>query len=211
MKSQECIFLALAIRLEPETMRRVRRVVAMGTGGLGRGNVTPVAEFNIWQDAEAAKIIVEFGFSELMFVGWDACLGESMLTAADIERIRSSGRLGAFAMDCNAQLLALNRERFGEDCLDMADPAAVAAALCPECIGNCSRYFCEVDISPGPGYGGFYVDVDGCLGRQPNAFVCSSLKADVYKEYVFQRLSEGAAKEMSGAAVVSGTIKRLGS
>ena len=51
--------LALAIRLDKEAVKKAGRIVCMGSAGLGVGNATPLAEFNIWQDAEAAKIVVE--------------------------------------------------------------------------------------------------------------------------------------------------------
>ena len=75
--------IALAIRLDYEAMKKAGRIVIMGTAGLGVGNVTPVAEFNIWQDAEAAKIVVESGLEKIIFVGWDACLGDSMLNSQE--------------------------------------------------------------------------------------------------------------------------------
>lgn len=180
--------LAVAMRIAPEAVRRVKRIVMMGSAGLGTGNVTPVAEFNIWQDAEAAKIVNDFGV-ELMYVGWDACIDEAMLDGGDIERIRNSGRLGKFTIDCNRCLLEMNRERFGYPCLDMADPSAVAAALCPECIDACDKYYCEVDVSPGPSYGSVLVDRYGFSGKEPNAYVCSRLKPQLYKEYIFRTLS----------------------
>lgn len=180
--------IALALRVDPQAVRRARRIVIMGSAGLGRGNASPVAEFNIWQDAEAAKIVVEAGLQDVTFVGWDACLGDCMLTKADIERIRESGDLGRFAMDCNKDLLALNRERFHDECLDMADPAAMAAALHPQCVADCKRYYCQVDTSQGPSYGAMLVDVNNVLGREPNVSVCSRLHAAEYKDYVFRAL-----------------------
>lgn len=59
--------LAIAIRLDYEVMKKAGRIVIMGTAGLGDGNVTPVAEFNIWQDAEAAKIVTESRFGQYYF------------------------------------------------------------------------------------------------------------------------------------------------
>lgn len=179
--------IAMAMRLEPEIMKKVKRIVAMGTAGLGTGNVTPVAEFNIWQDAEAAKIVTEFGV-ELMYVGWDACIDNAMLNADEINRIRNSGILGKFTIDCNKCLLEMNEERFLEPCLDMADPAAMAAALYPECIEECDKYFCEIDVSNGPSYGGVLVDKYRFSGKEPNAFICSKLKPRLYKEYIFKML-----------------------
>lgn len=179
--------LAVAVRLAPETMKRVRRITVMGSAGLGTGNVTPASEFNIWADPEAAKIVVESGLP-LMFVGWDACLDESMLNAAEIERIRSSGELGKFAIDCNKILMDMNCDRFGEPCLDMADPAAMAAALCPECIDRCEKYYCEVDTSTGISAGAVLVDIYSFSGKEPNVWICSKLKSQVYKDYIFKTL-----------------------
>lgn len=180
--------IALALRLEPDTVKKVGRIVCMGTAGLGPGNVTPLAEFNIWQDAEAAKIVVDAGIDNLIMVGWDACLGDAMLIPSEIEKIRNSGPLGKFAIDCNRQLMVLNCERFGDNYLDMADPAAVAAALYPECIEACEKYYCEVDISNGPGYGNVIVDRRHATGKEPNVYICSKLYADKFKDYMCKTL-----------------------
>ena len=180
--------LAIAIRLDYEVMKKVGRIVIMGTAGLGDGNVTPVAEFNIWQDAEAAKIVTESGLDNIIFVGWDACLGDCMLNPKEIKEIRESGKLGKFAIDCNKNLLEMNRERFGDDYLDMADPSAMSAALYPECIEKCEKYYCEVDVSAGPSYGAVLVDVNNVTGKEPNVYICSKLYADKYKEYIYRTL-----------------------
>lgn len=180
--------LAVAIRLDYEAMQRAGRIVIMGTAGLGAGNVTPVAEFNIWQDAEAAKIVTESGLKEIIFVGWDACLGDCMLNPQEIAKIRDSGELGKFAIDCNKDLMEMNRERFGDAYLDMADPSAMAAALYPECIEKCDKYYCEVDVTNGPSYGSMLVDVNYFSGKEPNVYICSKLDPDKYKNYIYKTL-----------------------
>jgi len=181
--------IAVAMRVDPEAMRRVKRISIMGTSGLGPGNVSPVAEFNIWQDAEAAKMVLEFGV-ELLFVGWDACLGDAMLNAQEIKELRESCSLGQFSVDCNKCLMEMNEGRFGEPCLDMADPAAMAAALYEECIEDCEKYYCEIDVSNGPSYGGMLVDVNFFSGKEPNAWVCSKLKPREYKDYIFNTINK---------------------
>ena len=180
--------IALAIRLDYEAMQKAGRIVIMGTAGLGAGNVTPVAEFNIWQDAEAAKIVTESGLDKIIYVGWDACLGESMLNPQEIDRIRNGSTLGKFAIDCNKDLMEMNKERFGDTYLDMADPSAMAAALYPECIDKCDKYFCEVDVTNGPSYGSMLVDVNYFSGKEPNVYICSKLDPDKYKEYIYKTL-----------------------
>ena len=180
--------IAMAIRLDYEAMKKAGRIVIMGTAGLGAGNVTPVAEFNIWQDAEAAKIVTESGLDTIIYVGWDACLGESMLNPQEIDKIRSGSALGKFAIDCNKDLMEMNKERFGDAYLDMADPSAMAAALYPECIEKCEKYYCEVDVSDGPSYGSVLVDVNYFSGKEPNVYICSKLYPDKYTEYIYRTL-----------------------
>jgi purine nucleosidase len=180
--------LAIAFRLDPEALGRVKRVSIMGSAGLGAGNISPLAEFNIWQDAEAAKIVFESGLP-IFLVGWDACLEEAMLEAEDLERLRGSGPLGRFAVECNRRLLELNIERFGRPCLDMADPAAIAAALYPACIDRCDEYYCAVETAPGISYGAVLVDRWGFSGKPPNVRLCSKLKPGKYKEYIFRTLA----------------------
>ena len=180
--------IARAIMQDRETMKRANRIVMMGSSGLGEGNVTPTAEFNIWLDAEACKIVLESCIDPLVFVGWDACLGEAMLNPEEIRMITESGPLGKFCMDINQPLMRLNRERFGDDYLDMADPAAMAAALYPECIDACDKYYCEVDVSDRKTYGTLYVDTDGSSGKEANAYICSRLKAQPFKDYLYRQL-----------------------
>ena len=59
--------LALALRLEPELPKLVKGVSIMGGAGFVPGNVTPVAEANIWNDAHAASIVMSAEWEVHMF------------------------------------------------------------------------------------------------------------------------------------------------
>ena len=50
--------LALALRLEPRITEKIAKIVVMG-GSIANGNITPAAEFNVWADPEAARIVFE--------------------------------------------------------------------------------------------------------------------------------------------------------
>lgn len=49
---------ALLLTLHPDVVEHLERIVFMG-GSASQGNVTAVAEFNVWQDPEAATCVVE--------------------------------------------------------------------------------------------------------------------------------------------------------
>ena len=61
---------ALAISLEPAFAHSVRRIIYMGGAALTWGNVTPVASANIYNDPEAAQIVINSG-APLTQVGLD--------------------------------------------------------------------------------------------------------------------------------------------
>jgi len=65
--------IALAIRLEPEIISLVKRIVYMGGAFDVPGNMTPAAEFNWWFDPEAAKMTVRAPFADQLIVGLDVC------------------------------------------------------------------------------------------------------------------------------------------
>ena len=51
---------AKAIERDPETMKQVKMIWSMGTTGLGPGNASPVAEFNVYADPVAYKTLLTY-------------------------------------------------------------------------------------------------------------------------------------------------------
>ena len=177
--------IAAAIERSPKTMKKVRRIVCMATPGTAEGNVTEYAEFNVWQDAEAFDLVLKEHPCEILLVGWSSCLGEAMLEEEDIRKIKESGRLGKFLIDANRCLIDMNLDRFHRECLDMADPAAIAAALYPECIRDCERVFCSVETGNDEHYGEVYFD-SSC--DKPNVSLCTELDGKKFRDYLYKTL-----------------------
>lgn len=65
--------IALALRLEPNLPKLVKGLSIMGGAAFVPGNVTPVAEANIWNDAHAADIVFSADWEVKMF-GLDVTL-----------------------------------------------------------------------------------------------------------------------------------------
>ncbi len=122
--------IALALHLEPDLPRLLRGAVVMGGAFRVRGNVTPAAEFNIYADPEAARVVFASGLQPTV-VSWDLTLS-SPIPWQEWDRLLSSGGVGRrFVAPMAAKLRRLMAER-GLPGMLVPDPLAMAAALRPE-------------------------------------------------------------------------------
>jgi inosine-uridine nucleoside N-ribohydrolase len=80
---------ATALLAKPELSRRIRRVVLMG-GGDRVANATSSAEFNIWADPEAARIVLRSGIEEIVVVPLDST-HEALVSSEDCQALRRLG------------------------------------------------------------------------------------------------------------------------
>ena len=80
--------IAMAMLREPGIIPRIPQIVLMG-GSIGMGNVTSSAEFNIYVDPEAAKIVFDSGIPIVM-VGLDVT-HQAILTHEHIAKIHQPG------------------------------------------------------------------------------------------------------------------------
>ncbi len=62
--------IAMALKLEPRLVQATKRVVLMGGAAFAPGNVSPVAEANIFNDPEAAALVLSADW-EVVMVGLD--------------------------------------------------------------------------------------------------------------------------------------------
>jgi inosine-uridine nucleoside N-ribohydrolase len=119
---------AYALELHPELPGLLARVVLMGGAyGLtpyGKGNQTPYAEFNIWQDPEAAHIVFDCG-ADIFAVGLDVTMDPAAcLNSRHLEQIKTRQTPAAHLV---AQLVEYEVKYHG--CCRMHDPLALAMLL----------------------------------------------------------------------------------
>ncbi len=120
---------ALAIRQSPEIVSRMGGISLMG-GSLTTGNSTATAEFNIWFDAEAARIVYESG-APIKMCGLNL-IQQANATNREIERIRNRGnRVGEvvaqlleFYLDAGERMTGIRKSA-------LHDPCAVVALIHP--------------------------------------------------------------------------------
>ena len=181
--------IAMALRLDPELCYKIKKLYIMGSPGFGPGNINAVAEFNIWADAEACKIVLESGMDQT-YIGWDVSCGDAVITDEEISFIEQHGsECAKFCMRCNQRLMEVNKLRFGSRCLDMADPVAMAVALWPEIVKEDIYCYTFVETAPCATYGQLVFDYADKNHEEKNAHVCKSLHIDKMKELMFAHIS----------------------
>ena len=135
--------IATALKLDTELAGMVRGIVLMG-GSLSGGNITPAAEFNIYVDPEAARIVFQSGVPITM-VGLDATRKTSLteehvrtLEAAQNPVSQAAAKIGRNAINRNrAQGFLVGP--------NMHDSLAVAAFLDPSIL-TFKEYYVDVEI-----------------------------------------------------------------
>jgi purine nucleosidase len=139
--------LALALLRDRSIIDNVSRCVVMGGNPCCEGNVTPAAEYNIWCDPEAARIVFRSGLNTEL-VGWQLCRGEANLNAADIAHVRRLGtKLATFCIDINCVAMLANLTQCGEHGIPLPDPVAMVVALDPTIATESSRHRIEIECA----------------------------------------------------------------
>lgn len=180
--------IATALLKAPEIAPLVQRCVIMGGAANTVGNVTPAAEYNIWVDPEAAKIVFHSGMAMEM-VGWELSRHDAGLTAAEVETVRNFGAQRArLAMDCNKTALEVSMKMQGAVGLTLADPVAIAVALDPDIVTRQGKYFVDVEINSELTRGATVVDELGVLQKQPNINVVWEINVPKWKEILYRCL-----------------------
>lgn len=162
---------AMAVLKDPSIPGKIERCVMMGGVGYGYGNVTPVAEYNIWVDPEAAGIVFESGAS-LTMVGWDVSREYAVFDPEEAAQLRAIGTpLAHFCVDIQG---ALNRFALGTTRLagfDLPDPIAMAVALDPATATHVEQRFVAVETGGAWCRGQTVVDHLGVTRLAPNVDV----------------------------------------
>lgn len=126
--------LALAVQRNPGALKRCARIVVMGGAVAAVGNVTPVAEFNMYVDPEAAAIVFEAGLP-IDLVPLDVTR-QVILTRGGLQEAlgRQRSARARFVEDFTLFGFEFGESR-GEGGIFLHDPLAMAVAIEPALVG----------------------------------------------------------------------------
>ena len=117
----------------------------MGGAPCCEGNVTPAAEYNIWVDPEAARIVMLSGLA-VELIGWQLSRGDAVVHERDIALIQGFNNTRAhFAIECNGHARHAYKVQTGEDGISLPDPVAMCIALDPTVGTEWSEHCVDVE------------------------------------------------------------------
>ena len=119
--------LAIALNVESRLTDLIHRVVIMGGAYHVPGNVTPHAEFNIWEDPEAAAQVFAAGFADLTLIGLDVTMQAALRREVWDGLGRSPDR--SPAAELARRVARWSFEDLDREEMFLHDPLAVAVAL----------------------------------------------------------------------------------
>ncbi len=179
--------LAMAMVKEPRILSRIREIVMMGGGFADGGNVTPAAEFNIYVDPHAARVVFTSG-CKLTLIPLDVT-HQALTTPARLERFRAIGTpVGRACHDMLSFYRRHDMSKYGTDGGPLHDPCVIAYLLAPE-IFEGKHVAVEIEISSEKTMGMTLADWWGVTGATPNCTVMSAIDDEAFYNLLIERIA----------------------
>lgn len=169
--------LAHALLRYPELPKYIEEVIFMGGVIHGCGNVTPVAEYNMYADPEAARIVFHAGFRKLTQVGLDVTR-KALLTAEHIAQI-ADPEIRNYVEQSTSEYTKRYEARNGVRACALHDPLAVGVALWPELLDTKPMYV-DIETASRLCDGQTVGDIQNRLGQPPNMQVSEGVDHEAF-------------------------------
>ena len=179
---------AMALLKEPNIAKRVKQIILMGGAYFEVGNITPAAEFNIFVDPEAAKIVFNSGIKITVLpldVTHKALISEERITA--FKEINSP--VGDAVAKWTNFFERFDKEKYGSKGAPLHDPCVIAYLIEPNIFDG--RYVnVEIETSSELTRGMTVADWWKVTDREPNAMFIGGLDSDRFFDLLVERLSK---------------------
>lgn len=186
---------ALALKLDPQFSKNVKRLVIMG-GGHEVSNVTASAEFNVWADPEAARVVIRSGIEEIVLVTLDAT-HQALVSSEDCVKLRGLGTPAGEAMatftERRIRAYDATQPMARRNAAPVHDALCVAFLIQPSVIAT-DKYWVGVETSGDLTVGRTVVDTHRRSGQVPNVSVALAADEAIFVEMltnIFGRRAQG--------------------
>lgn len=179
--------IASAFSRAPDIVPRVAEIVLMGGACFEGGNTTPAAEFNIFVDPEAARIVFHTG-APITVMSLDVT-HRVLVTADRLAAIRAIGsRVSEVVTGWTGFFERYDRAKYGSDGAPLHDPTTVAYLIRPDLFTG-RRVNVEIETRSDLTRGMTVVDWWGVTDRKANAQFMATIDADGFFALLTERLA----------------------
>jgi purine nucleosidase len=177
--------IAMAIRKEPRFAKAVKELVIMGGAIQEGGNMSPLAEFNIFVDPHAAHIVFHSGMP-ITLIPLDVT-HKCLLKQEHIDRLmKINSPISRFIRDAVEVYLKFSSER-GFEGSALHDPLTLATIIAPDLL-TLKEYYVDVDISGGVSMGKTFADIFNVTKKPVNMKVAMDVRGEDFIELFLQRM-----------------------
>lgn len=181
--------MAIALLKDPTLAQKVKCCYIMGGTGDGKGNVTPVSEYNIWADPEAAKIVLASGM-KIKMIGWDISVKYASFTLAELQNLRNLNTpLSKFCVDIQKTKLIFSKERSGKEGLDLPDPVAMAVAMDETIVTDTYSAYVDIKCHDDDTRGQTMIYPGGTEAHGPNVEIIRAIDEARFKQMLKKSIS----------------------
>jgi inosine-uridine nucleoside N-ribohydrolase len=177
--------IALALIKDPRITTKLERIVLMG-GAVFDSNITPAAEFNIYVDPEAAKVVFGSGVPITM-VGLDVT-NKALFGFDNIEGLAElNGKVSSVVAPLLKFFAQANKDIFGFNGAPLHDALAVAHLIEPEVITT-RNLNVEIETDGELTRGRTVADVYGITGKPANCDVALDVDNELFKDLLMRAI-----------------------
>ncbi|MBU2982784.1 nucleoside hydrolase [Lentibacter algarum] len=178
---------AKAFDQAPDIAARVQEIVLMGGGYFEGGNITPTAEFNIYVDPDAAKIVFEAG-APIVVMPLDVT-HKALVTKPRNDAFRALGTpVGLAVAEMTDFFERFDKEKYGSSGAPLHDPCVTAYLLKPELFTG-RHINVEIETVSELTLGMTVADWWRVTERKPNATFIGDVDADGFFALLTERLA----------------------
>ena len=179
--------IATAFESAPDIIEKVQEIVLMGGAYFQVGNITPAAEFNIYVDPEAAKIVFDSGVP-IVVMPLDVT-HKALTTRARVEAFRALGtKVGDMVAAWTDFFERFDKEKYGSEGAPLHDPCVIAYLIQPDLFTG-RHVNVEIETVSELTLGMTVADWWRVTDRAPNAMFMGDLDSDGFFALLADRLA----------------------
>ena len=178
--------IASAILKQPKIVSRIKQIVLMGGAYFEVGNITPTAEFNIFVDPDAAKIVFEAGI-DMVVMPLDVT-HKALVTGERNEAFRRlKSPVGIAVAEMTDFFERFDKEKYGSSGAPLHDPCVTAYLINPKIFSG-KKINVEIETESELTLGMTVADWWGVTDRKANAFFVGDLDSEKFFNLLTERL-----------------------